>query len=129
VEPVILLDTHVVVWLYQDPVRLLPDQVRERLNAETLALSPFVKLELQYLFEAGRVAIPAQSIVDDLVPKLEMLVADPSTAQVGQAAIGLDWTRDPFDRLISAQAVASGMPLITKDRVIRRHLPLAWWPN
>jgi len=128
-EPVILLDTHVVVWLYDDPVRLLPDPVRERLNAEPLALSPFVKLELQYLFEVGRVAVPAQSIVDNLVPKLEMLVTDPPSAQVCQAAIGLDWTRDPFDRLISAQAVAAGMALITKDRVIRRHLPLAWWPT
>jgi PIN domain nuclease of toxin-antitoxin system len=126
---VILLDTHIIVWLYDDPERLLPVPVRDRLNAEPLALSPFVRLELQYLYETGKISVPAQAIIDDLVPKLEMLLTDPPSAQVCEAATMLDWTRDPFDRLISAQALASDMTLVTKDRVIRSHLPLAWWPN
>src|SRR5262249_51158592 len=125
----ILLDTHIVVWLYDDPERLVPPPVRERLNAEPLALSPFVRLELQYLYEVGKVSVPAQTIVDELAPKLEMVLTDPSSAQICQAATALDWTRDPFDRLLSAQAVTSGTTLVTKDRVIRNHLPLAWWPN
>ncbi len=125
----ILLDTHIIVWLYDDPERLLPVPVRDRLNAEPLALSPFVRLELQYLYETGKISVPAQAIIDDLVPKLEMLLTDPPSAQVCEAATMLDWTRDPFDRLISAQALASDMTLVTKDRVIRSHLPLAWWPN
>ncbi|KLL13034.1 type II toxin-antitoxin system VapC family toxin [Protofrankia sp. BMG5.30] len=125
---VIMLDTHVMVWLYDDPERLVPPAVRERLNAEPLALSPFVRLELQYLHEVGRISVPASTIVDDLVSKLEMLLTDPPAAQICQAAIALDWTRDPFDRLISAQALTSAATLVTKDRVIRSHLPSAWWP-
>lgn len=125
----ILADTHIVVWLYEDPQRLLPPPVHERLNAEPLALSPFVRLELQYLYEVKRISVPAQAIVDELVPRLEMVLTDPPSAQICQAAIALDWTRDPFDRLISAQAVTSGATLVTKDRVIRSHLQLAWWPN
>ena len=125
----ILLDTHIVVWLYDDPERLIPPPVHERLNAEPLALSPFVRLELQHLYEVKRISVPAQAIVDDLVPRLEMVLTDPPSAQICQAAIALDWTRDPFDRLISAQAVTSGATLVTKDRVIRSHLALAWWPN
>jgi PIN domain nuclease of toxin-antitoxin system len=129
VAPVILLDTHVVVWLYQDPERLIPPLVRERLDAEQLALSPFVRLELQYLYEVGRVSVPAQAIVDEVAPKLELTLTDPPSAQVCQAAAQLSWTRDPFDRLISAQAITSRTNLVTKDRVIREHLPLAWWPS
>ena len=125
----ILLDTHIVVWLYDDPERLMPLPVRRRLDAEPLRLSPFVRLELQYLYEVGKISVPAQVIVDELVPKLEMVLTDPPSAQICQAATALDWTRDPFDRLISAQAVTSGTTLVTKDRVIRNHLPLAWWPN
>jgi PIN domain nuclease of toxin-antitoxin system len=124
-----LLDTHIVVWLYDDPDRLVPAAVRERLNAEPLALSPFVRLELQYLYEVGRVSVPAQAIVDELGPKLELVLTDPPSAQICQAATGLGWTRDPFDRLIAAQAVISGDTLVTKDRIIRTHLPLAWWPS
>jgi PIN domain nuclease of toxin-antitoxin system len=126
---VILLDTHIVVWLYDDPQRLIPPAVHERLNAEPLALSPFVRLELQYLYEVKKISVPAQAIVDELVPGLEMVLTDPPSAQICQAALTLDWTRDPFDRLISAQAVSSGATLVTKDRVIRSHLPLAWWPQ
>jgi PIN domain nuclease of toxin-antitoxin system len=126
---VILLDTHIVVGLYDDPQSLIPPAVHERLNTEPLALSPFVRLELQYQYEVKKISVPAQAIVDELVPRLEMVLADPPSAQICQAAVALDWTRDPFDRLISAQAVSSGATLVTKDRVIRSHPPLAWWPS
>jgi PIN domain nuclease of toxin-antitoxin system len=56
-----------------------------------------------------------------------MVLTDPPSAQICQAATTLNWTRDPFDRLISAQALTSGTALVTKDRVIRNHLSLAWW--
>lgn len=125
----ILLDTHIVVWLYEDPQRLIPSQVLQRLNDEPLALSPFVRLELQYLYEVKKVAVPAQSIIDDLAPKLEMALTDPPSALVCQVATTLDWTRDPFDRLICAQAVATGTALVTKDRMIRKHVSLAWWAS
>ncbi len=58
-----------------------------------------------------------------------MVLTDPPSAQICQAAIALGWTRDPFDRLISAQAISSSATLVTKDRVIRHHLPQAWWPS
>jgi PIN domain nuclease of toxin-antitoxin system len=44
-----------------------------------------------------------------------------------QAATGLSWTRDPFDRLISAHAIVTNSPLITADETIREHLALAVW--
>lgn len=125
----ILLDTHIVVWLYSDPDRLIPAPVRIRLDNEQLALSPFVRLELQYLYEVKKISVPAQTIVDELTPKLELALTDPPAALICQVATTLDWTRDPFDRLICAQAVAAGTTLVTKDRVIRANLPLAWWEN
>lgn len=125
----ILLDTHLVVWLYQDPEKLVPMAVRSRLDRELLALSPFVRLELQYLYEVERISVPSQVIVDEMTSRLELTHTDPPSALVCQAATALDWTRDPFDRLIAAQAVATRTPLVTKDPTIRRHLPLAWWPT
>lgn len=123
-----LLDTHVVVWLYEDPERLLPVKVRRRLESDALVLSPFVSLELQYLYEVGRIKVPGKTVIDELVPKLEMIVSDPPAALICAVAATLDWTQDPFDRLISAQAAATDIPLITKDRTIRKQLPQAWWP-
>ena len=123
-----VLDTHVVMWLYEDPERLLPVKVRRRLESDALVLSPFVSLELQYLYEVGRIKVPGKTVIDELVPKLEMIVSDPPAALNCAVAATLDWTRDPFDRLISAQAAATDIPLITKDRTIRKQLPQAWWP-
>jgi PIN domain nuclease of toxin-antitoxin system len=41
----------------------------------------------------------------------------------------VSWTRDPFDRLIVAQARCTrrSIALITKDRLIRRHFKGAVW--
>lgn len=54
-------------------------------------------------------------------------VADGSITELGQAAVDLSWTRDPFDRLISAHAIVANAPLVTADETIREHLPLAVW--
>jgi PIN domain nuclease of toxin-antitoxin system len=54
-------------------------------------------------------------------------VADVSLAELTEAALGLTWTRDPFDRLIAAQAIVADTPLVTADRTILANLPLATW--
>lgn len=54
-------------------------------------------------------------------------VADGSIVELGQAAADLSWTRDPFDRLISAHAIVANAALITADETIRTNLPLAVW--
>jgi PIN domain nuclease of toxin-antitoxin system len=54
-------------------------------------------------------------------------VDDISFAEVVDAAVGLTWTRDPFDRLIAAHAIVAGATLLTADRTILEHLPQASW--
>lgn len=39
----------------------------------------------------------------------------------------LAWTRDPFDRLICAQALADAAPLLTADRTVHEHLDMTVW--
>jgi len=75
------------------------------------------------------VSVPAQTIVDELAPSLELAFTDPPSALVCEVATELGWTRDPFDRLISAQAIATRTTLVTKDRTIRQHVSLAWWAS
>ena len=54
-------------------------------------------------------------------------VLDTSATELVQAAIGLTWTRDPFDRLIAAHAIVADAPLVTADQTIRDNFPLATW--
>ncbi|HET8638953.1 MAG TPA: type II toxin-antitoxin system VapC family toxin [Solirubrobacterales bacterium] len=123
----ILLDTHVVGWLYGGADQRIPKRVRELIESEQLFVSPVVELELAYLHEIGRVSEPATVPLRALRQSIGLQIADTSLAAVAQTAVELSWTRDPFDRLIAAQAIVAGAPLLTADRTILDHLPLASW--
>lgn len=123
----IFLDTHMVVWLYEGDLALIPVEVRRRIDAEPLVMSPYVRFELTFLREVGKITVTESDIIGDLGRRLELAVSDSSVDAICRAAQELTWTRDPFDRLIAAHAVTADMPLVTKDRTIRSNLALAWW--
>ena len=121
------LDTHVLAWLYAGRIDLLPDLAREIIERSTLLISPMVELELQYLFEIGRVREPAESVCGTLAAKLDIRTCSLSFSSVVKEALNQVWTRDPFDRLITAQASLGRAPLVTKDATIQSHYALAIW--
>lgn len=101
--------------------------MRSRIEAQDTFVSPVVELELTYLYEVGRVSEPAAAPLQALARAIGLEIADAPMAAVTRAAVELAWTRDPFDRLIAAHAIAVGAPLLTADRTILEHLPLATW--
>lgn len=124
----IYLDTHAVVWLFLGRLELLPKRVLERIDrADDLRISPMVALELDLLHQIGRTRRPARDVIADLGARAGLRVCDLPFAAVAAAATPLTWTRDPFDRLIVAQAIAARAQLLTRDRRIRRHAPVASW--
>lgn len=123
----IYLDTHVVVWLYAGDLELLPQGVRDLLEGEELVISPMVELELQYLYESGRTTQPARVVVDALDEEIGLARCGLPFGQVVAAALDQSWTRDPFDRVIVAQARARRLPLVTRDQTIRDHYREAIW--
>jgi len=127
VAAVTYLDTHVVAWLYSGQLDLFPAAVRQMLAVEELLVSPMVVLELQYLFEIGRTTEPAETVVSYLQGRIGLQVCDKPFAKVILSALGNDWTRDPFDRIIVAQAALDDSRLLSKDAVIRARYPRAFW--
>ena len=121
------IDTHVVLWLYAGDLRRFPRTIRRRLEHDDLRISPMVALEVQYLHEVGRISENAGNVISDLSLKLGLAQAEGDFSSVAAAAVGLSWTRDPFDRLIVAHAAINGVSLLTKDRTIRRHYRQAVW--
>jgi PIN domain nuclease of toxin-antitoxin system len=127
VAAVIYLDTHVAVWLYEGRVELIAPRLRGVLEDETPLLSPIVALELEYLFETGRMSTPAGSLLQTLGRDLGVRLCDLPFADVVTVALRQSWTRDPFDRIIVAQAALRRAPLITRDATIRAHYHRALW--
>jgi len=86
-----------------------------------------VLLELQYLHENGKATEPGQVVMAALRRVLEVRVCTWSFESVATAAVAFDFTRDPFDRLITAQADVAEAALISKDRKIREFYSRAVW--
>jgi PIN domain nuclease of toxin-antitoxin system len=123
----IYLDTHAVVWLYAGEVERFTRMGCRLLEKEDLFISPIVQLELQYLYETDRISEESALILESLERSLGLTFCDQPFPDVVIESVRQSWTRDPFDRLIVAQALIRNAPLLTKDRTIRHHYPLAQW--
>lgn len=121
------LDTHVVVWLYRGELKLLSKASREQMERDDLLVSPAVLLELEYLSEIRRQRPSALTVIGALERDIGLQVCELPFATVVRQALEEKWGRDPFDRLIVAQARANNAPLITKDDKIRQHYRPALW--
>jgi PIN domain nuclease of toxin-antitoxin system len=121
------LDTHVLVWLYGGDVEELSDAARALVETEDLFASPMAVLELDFLHEIRRTTVTGRTVVDDLGPRIGLRVATTPFAVIIERAAGLLWTRDPFDRVIVANALADGARLLTRDRTILKHVDSALW--
>ena len=66
-------------------------------------------------------------MLDALRRDIGLEVDEISFAEVAGAAVGLTWTRDPFDRLLAAHAIVANATLLTADRTLLEHLPQASW--
>lgn len=121
------LDTHVVVWLYAGLTDQLGEQAKKMINDHDLFISPMVELELVYLHETKKITKTANIILHELQSRIGLQQCDLPFETVINKAVSLNWTRDPFDRLIVAQALCGKGKFLTKDRTIRKHCPSAVW--
>ena len=123
----IYVDTHVLLWLLSER-QLLSDAAQSILrSADRVHYSPMVELELQYLHEIGRIREDAALVLTHLRAGLDLQVCPHPFVDVVAAAKHLTWTRDPFDRLITAQATITDATLLTADTNIRTHYARAVW--
>jgi PIN domain nuclease of toxin-antitoxin system len=84
-------------------------------------LSPVSLLELQILRESGRLEVQSAAVLEAIQSDHRFLLDDPSLVAIVDHALSIEWTRDPFDRLLVAHSVARRIPLCTTDRTILEH--------
>jgi PIN domain nuclease of toxin-antitoxin system len=122
------LDTQALVWLAQGSLDDISPKVTRLIQHADLLYSPIVLLELEFLYEVKRIKQSARDIQRKIEYELGVRLCDLPFPMIAAAALDEKWTRDPFDRLIVANAKANGFAwLISADESIRQHYPRAVW--
>ena len=129
----ILLDTHVVIWLGQDYDRISAKAqaaIRDaRKSQRGLAVSCISLLEIARLARHGQVSLTpdAETVLAEVENRFLVL---PITRNIALQAYELPqrFPKDPADRIIGATALVEDIPLLTADNAIRRSraVPVIW---
>ena len=124
---VVHLDTHVIIWLYEGRVERLGKAARRAIESSSAVASPAAVLELEFLHEIGRLKPSATKVMTTLAADIGLQICDMTFRTVVDRALHENWGRDPFDRLIVANAKAASAPLATKDGHILDNYARAVW--
>jgi PIN domain nuclease of toxin-antitoxin system len=116
-DPLILLDTNALIWLWRGHRR-----VKSLATAGRLFASPASILELQMLAESGRVVLRREITAAAALADERWVIDEVPSTRWLSAAANVAWTRDPFDRLIVAHARLRGWKLATADRAVLAQL-------
>jgi PIN domain nuclease of toxin-antitoxin system len=129
----ILVDTHVVIWLAFDRARLsnkARTTIEEaRAHGEGLAISDMTLFELARALHRERthLTISVESALGEVERRFTVL---PINSRISLRTLSLPaaYPKDPADRIIGATALVENIPLLTADREIRksRAVPTIW---
>lgn len=116
----VLLDSHAVFWWFGDPTRLSEQALEVIANSEnTILISAVVAWELATKTNLGK--LDAASLLSDFTRTLEyegFFELPISVDQAKRAGLLPLHHRDPFDRMLVAQAQAEGMDLLSNDAAL-----------
>lgn len=119
----ILLDTHVLIWMAAEPKRLTR-RAREAISAARnqggAAIAAITLWELAWLAQNRRIQISGsvESFVRETTARV---LVKTITAEIAARAVrlGVEYPKDPADRLIGATAIEEGLSLVTADLKIQ----------
>ena len=116
----LLLDTHIFLWCISEPDRLAADQRRQIESlANTVYVSAISVAEIAIKASLGKLTVafdPNEEIRAAGFEPLHFTGRDAARLQT------LPFHhRDPFDRMLIAQALIEGLTLVTDDEIIPRY--------
>lgn len=125
-----LLDTHALIWWDENPARLGSKALAACLDAgNELWLSVASVWEIQIKMMLGRLALskPLKHLIDDQVKQNGMLILPVKFDHILRLESLPDRHKDPFDRLLVAQALEENCVLMSHDPMIAQYPVTTVW--
>ena len=116
------LDTHILVFALKGDLRLAEQGPLEQ---SPWSISSIVLWELSKLVQLGRIDMDLDD--REVIRVLSRIHVWPIDLDVARASTRLDFEGDPADEIIAATSIVHGIPLLTRDHVMRssKVVPLA----
>jgi PIN domain nuclease of toxin-antitoxin system len=133
IAEVILVDTHVVLWLALEPEQLSANALRAlteaRENQGGVAIADISLWEIAVAVSRGKVVLETE--LSEFVRFVEDAYrVIPLTGEIAERGTQFSraYPRDPADKLIGATALVHGLQLVTRDEPIRDsgEVPVVW---
>ncbi len=109
------LDTHILLYALDGSLK--PAELA-LLTSEPWGVSAIVLWELAKLAQLGRIALDVRS--PEFAKILTRVRVWPLDVAICRKSTELDFSSDPADELIAATSIVHGVPLVTRDKKIRR---------
>jgi PIN domain nuclease of toxin-antitoxin system len=125
-----LLDTHTFLWAIAEPARLSRKVTRMILDERNeLLLSSVTLWEIIVKLQAGKLKLDASAeYFQAHMDRLGIRQVLPITPVHVYAVLKLPpLHKDPFDRLLVAQASVEGLPLVSAEDLLRRYAIRVLW--
>lgn len=126
----LLLDTHTFIWADGEPEKLSPEAKtsgEDPTNEINLSVASVWELQLKIML--GKLALrkPLRSVIEDWIQQNKMLILPVHLEHVLRLDTFSSHHKDPFDRLLIAQAAQEGLTIVTYDRAFALYnIPVIW---
>ncbi len=119
----LLLDTHIIIWALSEPDKLSAEAKSLIQNAEQLFVSSASIWEMSIKVGLGKLEVDLDEITAELraMNVTELPISWEHSKQVKKLA---PHHRDPFARLLIAQAINEPLILITHDEILAKYTDL-----
>lgn len=125
-----LLDTATFLWMiFGEEARLSKRALRIVQESEEIHLSAVSVWEIVIKYGIGKLSLKAhpKTWLPEIVLEMGLKSLPISQRHVLEVAELKDVHRDPFDRLLIAQAVVEGLPILTPDKIFKKYSVATLW--
>ena len=125
----LLLDTCTFIWLASDPSRISTEATRAIDDASDVYLSDVSVWEIALKWQSKKIMLPAlpRTWVEDQARAWQLRRRSIGREELYRTTELADIHRDPFDRLLVAQALVEGFRIVTPDPAIRQYPVTVVW--